>query len=801
MKNILFVLLLLLTYNVTGQRVVVINSETGELIASVTIYNKTKSVSAITNLKGEVNLDKFDPLDAIYFQVLGYKKARVTKQLLQSQNNILSLLPETHNFDPIIISASKFEQRRRDIPQRIFSQSIEDILVANPQTSADLMQQSGQVFVQKSQQGGGSPLIRGFSTNRLLITVDGVRMNTAIFRSGNLQNIISIDPLSVERTEVILGPGGVVYGSDAIGGVMNFYTLKPSFSQDSTTVSGRLLARYATANNENTAHAAFNIGTKNFAATTSISVNYFDDLRQGAHGPDDYLRPRYASRINGVDLVLENDNPLVQRPTGYDQLNLLQKFSYRPNQRWEYNLGIIYSATSDVDRYDALNRFRSNGNPRSAAWYYGPQTWLMLNANASHRGDGKWYDRAIFTQAYQQFGEGRNDRNYNSDTLLETDERVDAYSTSMDFERHNSENNILYYGAEFLHNRVHSKGKETNILDNGSTAAPSRYPDGASWRSLAAYAKYQWSLKENLTLQAGLRYNHIWLDATFDNTFFNFPFETARVNTGALTGGLGLTYLPNDYWEFRVNASTAFRAPNVDDVGKIFDQTPETLIIPNPNLRSEYSYNGELGVKFKQSDKFTIDAAVYYTFLQDAMVARDFNLNGQEFVQYNGDLRRVQAIQNAEDSIVYGLEFALHYDITLSWQVIAHYSWIQGEQREQDGTVVPVRHVAPAFGDAHIVYKTGKLRISAFAQFAAQFDFNDLVPEQQQRPFLYALDREGNPFAPRWYTLNLRSQYAISSNVTATAILENISDQRYRTYSSGISAAGRNLIIAVNYTF
>ncbi|MDP5101093.1 MAG: TonB-dependent receptor [Nonlabens sp.] len=801
MKNFLCILLLLVAFSTTAQEIIVLNPVTDEPIPSVSVYNRTKRISAITNLNGEVNIDKFDPIDVIYFQVLGFKKARVTKQKLLSQNNILFLSPESQNFDPIIISASKFKQRRQDIPQRIFSQSTEDILTANPQTSADLLQQSGQVFIQKSQQGGGSPLIRGFSTNRLLITVDGVRMNTAIFRSGNLQNIISIDPLSVERTEVILGPGGVVYGSDAIGGVMNFYTLKPRFSQDSTAISGRLLARYATANNENTAHASFNVGTKTFASATSISANFFDDLRQGSHGPDDYLRPRFAGREDGMDVIIDNDNPLIQRPTGYDQLNLLQKFSFKPNQRWEYNLGVIYSATGDVDRYDSLNRFRDNGNPRSAEWYYGPQTWLMLHTNVSHRGNGKLYDKAVFTQAYQQFEEGRNDRNFQSETLLETDERVNVFSTSADFERYNRENNILYYGVEFLHNRVNSIGKETNITDGTATAAPSRYPDGSSWRSLAGYAKYQWSLQDNMTLQAGLRYNHIWLDATFDNTFFNFPFETASINTGALTGGIGLSYLPSDHWELRANASTAFRAPNVDDVGKIFDPTPGTLIVPNPNLESEYSYNGEIGVKFKQSDAFTVDVSAYYTFLKDALVPRDFNLNGQEFIQYNGDLRRVQAIQNVEDSTIYGVEVAMNYDITSQLQLVAHYSWLQGEQHEDDGTTLPVRHVAPAFGDAHLVYKNGNLKLDAFTQFAAQFDFNDLAPEQQERPYLYALDGDGNPYAPRWYTLNLRSQYAINSNVTATAILENITDQRYRTYSSGVSAAGRNLILAVNYTF
>jgi hemoglobin/transferrin/lactoferrin receptor protein len=80
-----------------------------------------------------------------------------------------------------VISASKFKQEKRDVPQKIVTIAAEAIAFANPQTSADLLENSGNVFIQKSQLGGGSPMIRGFSTNRLLITVDGVRMNNAIF--------------------------------------------------------------------------------------------------------------------------------------------------------------------------------------------------------------------------------------------------------------------------------------------------------------------------------------------------------------------------------------------------------------------------------------------------------------------------------------------------------------------------------------------------------------------------------------------------------------------------------------------
>ena len=114
------------------------------------------------------------------------------------------LTPNVQGLDQVVVSASKFEQSKRDIPQTIVNVNAADIQFQNPPTSADLLEGTGNVYIQKSQLGGGSPIIRGFSTNRLLITVDGVRMNNAIFRSGNLQNVISIDPFTIQNTEDLL---------------------------------------------------------------------------------------------------------------------------------------------------------------------------------------------------------------------------------------------------------------------------------------------------------------------------------------------------------------------------------------------------------------------------------------------------------------------------------------------------------------------------------------------------------------------------------------------------------------------
>ena len=155
----------------------------------------------------------------------------------------------------VVLTPNRWKQTANEVPQKVTVINSSAVALQNPQTAADLLTISGKVFMQKSQQGGGSPMIRGFATNRLLYSIDGVRMNTAIFRGGNIQNVISLDGFVIDKTEIVFGPGSVMYGSDAIGGVMSFQTLTPRFSlEDKTRVSGSAVSRISSANEEKTAH-------------------------------------------------------------------------------------------------------------------------------------------------------------------------------------------------------------------------------------------------------------------------------------------------------------------------------------------------------------------------------------------------------------------------------------------------------------------------------------------------------------------------------------------------------------------
>ena len=796
--GLLFLFLLIFSFS-SAQEITVLDNSSGQPVENVSIYNKDRSVSMKSDVSGKADISDFSDTEVIIFNSSSYIEAYRRKREILNNSNIVLLHSSENQLEQVTLSVARFKLNKDEIPQKIVSIVPSEIEMANPQTSADLLESTGQVFVQKSQLGGGSPMIRGFATNRLLLTVDGVRMNSAIFRSGNLQNVISVDPMMVENAEVILGPGSVVYGSDAIGGVMNFYTLKPKFSFDEgTSISGNIYTRFSTANNENTVHADVNIGRDNWAFRSGVTYSDFGDQKMGEHGPDDYLRPDYVVRQDGIDVMVKNDDPLVQKPTGYDQLNLLQKIKYMPSNDWDFNLGLIYSETSDFPRFDRLYRKR-DGVLRSAEWYYGPQKWFLGNLNVNHRSNSEFYDKMQFTGAYQFFAESRNDRNFGDPILFSTEENVNAYSANLDFEKELSESK-LFYGAEYVLNKISSNGSFRNIETSETGNTASRYPDGSSWQSMAVYASYQWKLTKDFSLQSGVRYNQIMVDASFDDQFYEFHFEKADINTGALTGSLGLNWRQNDFIGWRLGLSTAFRAPNIDDIGKIFDSEPGSVVVPNPGLKSEYAYNAELGADFVFSDNIRLGLTGYYTYLDDAMVRRDFDLDGVTEIEYQGEPSRVQAIQNSANAYVYGIEAGLEVDFSVALRLKSQFSYTQGKENE-GGDYVPLRHAAPLFGNTHLIWNKRRLKFDLFAEYNGQFDFEDLAPGEQDKPYLYALDDNGNPYSPSWYTLNITGQYELNANWLATVSVENITDQRYRTYSSGIAAVGRNLIIALSYTF
>ncbi|HYH16284.1 MAG TPA: TonB-dependent receptor, partial [Flavisolibacter sp.] len=663
----------------------------------------------------------------------------------------------------VTVAANKRPQNLNEVPNKITKITRAQIIHNNPQTAADLLAQSGTVFMQKSQLGGGSPMIRGFATNRVLLVMDGVRMNNAIYRSGNLQNVISIDALSTETAEVIFGPGSLIYGSDAIGGVMDFRTLQPHFSTDSKNlVKGSALTRYSTANDEKTIHADLNIGDQNLSFLGSFTYSDFGDLKMGEHGgQDSYLRPEYVERINNVDVIVKNADPRVQRFSGYTQTNFLGKLRYKPTDFLDLQYSFTHAKTGTAPRYDRLIQYR-NGALRFAEWNYGPMLWNMHSLQATINKPSALADAITLTTAYQEYEESRIDRARGNNNRTTQAEAVEAFSVNVDVTKGLGKGE-LFYGAEYVHNEVGSTGMRTDISTGTITPFTSRYPDGSTWSSAGIYGSYKINVHQKLTLTTGLRYSYNNLDATFDTTFVRFPYQKASIQDGALTGNAAVVYRPAATWQLSANVSTGYRMPNVDDIGKLFESAPGIIIVPSPELKPEYAWNFEAGIAKEVAQKFMVELNAFHTVLTDAIVRRPFTFNGSSEIDFDGTMSQVEALQNVAKATVWGIQAGARVYIAKDLFVQSNANWINGKETDDaKDEQVALRHAPPFYGSTHLHYKKSKWHLEAYAIYNSKVSNEDLAPSEQAKTDIYAKDEEGRPYSPSWTTVNLKASYKLN---------------------------------------
>lgn len=715
---------------------------------------------------------------------------------------VVYMVPNTQTENETVVSANRTAEKRKDVAQKIQVVRAAEIQFQQQTSMADVLANSGSIFVQKSQLGGGSPIIRGFETNKVLLVVDGIRMNNAIYRGGHLQNVLTLDQANMDRVELVFGPGSVMYGSDAIGGVMSFQTKKPVFStSDQLLVRSSAYMRGFSASAGYAANAQVNVGNKRFASLTSISYASYGDLRQGTKRSEAIghlgYRPWYVAQFNGVDSMVVNADSSLQVGSGYKQYDVLQKFSFVQKPGVMHHLNVQLSNSGNIDRYDRLT-LMSGSKPRFAEWYYGPQFRLLAAYTLELNNATKFYDNARIILAYQGIEESRIDRRFQKANRNHRIEQLDIFTFNADFMKKKGAHE-LRYGAEAYLNQVKSAAFAEDIYTGVQTAIDTRYPDGgSSMQGAALYTSHTFEISEKLILNDGIRLSQVGLQAQFvDQTFFPFPFNQIQQNHLALNGNLGLIYMPVPKLRLTLNGSTAFRAPNVDDLTKVFESVPGSVVVPNPNLKAEYAYNAEFGLQYQFMKKSTFGVNLYQTYLTNALTVQNGTFNGADSVLYDGQMSQVLTTTNAGNAYVRGFEAFLQAQLTPSLQLAGSYNYTLG-RIITDTVPYPLDHIAPAFGKVSVRYTTlhNKLKLEGFAMYSGWKHLEDynLVGEDN---FAYATP-DG---MPSWYTLNFRANYNINNQLSVQLACENITDQNYRMFASNISAPGRNFILTLRGNF
>jgi len=708
------------------------------------------------------------------------------------------------DLDEVIIYSNKFAERKKNIVQKIDVITAGQIAQMNSQNTGDLLINTGNVFVQKSQQGGSSPVLRGFEASRVLLVVDGIRMNNAIYRGGHLQNVITIDQNMLERVEVLYGPSSTLFGSDALGGVIHFRTKRPPLSGTGNTVTtGSAFARYSTANNEKTVHSDVGIGGKKWGWLQSYNYSDFGDTKMGDNYPDKYpnfgRRSQYVATIGGIDSIVTNDDDRIQKFSGYKQWDITQKILFKPSEKWSHLLNVQFSNSTNVPRYDRLQDVR-NGALRYAEWYYGPQQRQLVAYEANVENAG-FFNSIKSIISYQHLEESRHQREYKRyDRLDNRFEKVDVWAFTLDG-RKIWNNNELTTGFDGQWNNVKSTAFRKNKLTGAETPIDTRYPNGKNnMNNLGVYAQHllkmgggKWVLNDGIRLQSSSLRSTI-----SDNSFFSFPFTKIEQDNLALTGNIGLVYIPDASLRIASGLSTGFRSPNVDDASRIFESNSASkqLVVPNPDIDPERTYNVDLSVTKKLADKVRVEVTGFYTWFRKAITLAPFALNGQDSVSYNGATVAVFANQNSNKAYLYGFNGSVGVDVTNNLLFTSTLNYTYGRLQPAVGAEVPADHIPPVFGKTSLAYNSSAASIELYALYNGWKKIGD-----------YNLSGEDNAQyatpegTPSWFTLNLKSSANLGKNLSVQVGVENIFDRNYRYFASGFSSPGRNFIFALRAGF
>ena len=822
MRTIGYFILFLMTISSFAQEVKVVDKETGKPIDNVTVFTEKQTFNSSTNEKGIVDITSVKDTETLVFSHISYALKSKLKSDLKGKNYTVYLTRQSEQLDEVVLSVFKGQAKTKRVAEQVAVITSKEIQQLSPQTTADLLASVPGIKVQKSQMGGGSPVIRGMESNRVLLVVDGVRMNNAIYRKGHLQNAITVSPNQLDRTEIVFGPSSVIYGSDALGGVIHYYTKIPKLSEK-LKVCTSLFNRFSSVNNEITTNASVEISTKKWGSFTSVSFSDFGDLKMGknrSHGFDDWGKVfEYSENTNDYFAATANVNsdPNVQRNTGYNQTDLLQKFFIPLSEKTDLKLNFQYSTSSDIPRFDRLDE-QSGGTLKFAEWYYGPQERILISPQLDINPGKGWIDQGTFTLAYQNIQESRIQRRFGSLDRSYREENVDIFSINGDFSAPltKSENRSISYGFEFSHNDVSSNsfgrtldvsGNQINGFSN-EFLVQSRYPDGgSSYMSSAAYVGYRQDLNSKSTLNTGVRFTRTHLEATWiDQIFIMLPETAVALDNSAFTATLGYVYKPNKNWQINSVISSGFRSPNIDDVGRVREKAGD-VTVPNIHVNPEFAYSAEIGIqKYFNDRKFRIGFNTYYTLLDHYIIRDQFTMNGNSQVLFDGELGNVVANQNRGTAYIFG--YTANYQGKLSDKITTSGFVTYTKGRTYD-TDEPLSSIPPLFGQFDVNYTNEKLQLGASLRFNSKkdisdFNFREGIDNHELTPIVDPSATEDIDIyfgSPSWITLGFNSSYAFNENWKLQGMVSNLFDEHFREFASGISAPGRNFSFSLITTF
>ncbi len=806
----------------TSQNVKVNDMLTQEPLSEVYIYNKGKNKYTSTDNNGVFNLNVFSVKDTLTLSLIGYDDKKVTVEDIILNSNLIEMSVNEKQLTEIVLSVARTALQSKKITQKVEIIDKNSIIENSPATGAEVLLLAPSIRIQKSQGGGGSPVIRGFEANRVLLVVDGVRMNNGIFRSGHLQNAITVDPSSLERVEIIYGPSSVGYGSDALGGVVHYYTKTPKIN-NSQKLTNSFSSTFNSSRQSFIHHLSSEASFKKAAILTSFTYSKFGDIIMGKnrkHGFQNWgLIGEYSSNSNSLyfEYPSKNNNPNIQKNSGYSQLDFLQKIVFILPKEKQLLINFQFSNSSDIPRFDKLNEMIKN-KLRFAEWNYGPQKRLLISPQLRIFPKKKYLYKGNITGAYQWVKESRIQRRFESLERINQNENVNIFSLNADFEMQKTRKVSIVYGFEFIANKIRSDAFRESLSVIGNTITktqfegkfPSRYPNnGSSYFVSASYSSLRLDLSSKSSFSLGARYTSTKIKASWVNEQFlksrNLDLKTEN---NALTGSIASSYRPNKNIKMNILFSTGFRSPNIDDIGKIRENRG-VLIIPNPGLKPEYVYNFEGGLTFSNDDIFSIEGRFFNSNIKNYIgriispFSEDVSNNDIWSLIIDKGKLLTQINQNIGNARIYGASIDGMAALFPGLNIIGNINFTDSTLNNRIGSLPSI---LPLYGNLRINYNSRKLNLSLSNNFSGRKlpkDYSRGGEDKiEETPIINSKSVKTRYYgSPKWSIYSITAALDHNENVRTSFSIDNIFDLHYKEFASGISAPGRSIILNLNVKF
>jgi len=767
----LTILFIFFGLKLNAQEIILLDALTELPIEGVSVSSKIKDLGVISNNMGITNLSVFSSKETLIIQHIAYQKIEQIKSSIQQKTIFLVL--KTHSLENVEITESK-ESLKSTLKHLKITPAI--MLKSQSAQTSDLLEKTMGVSIQNSQNGGGSPNLRGMEANRLLIVVDGIPLNNTIFRSGHLQSTATINPIFLKDAEVLFGPASVAYGNGAMGGAILFSTKRPE-NKNST----QFTQQYESSSDAVFTSIISNYKTNNSANISGFSLKSYGNLKMGSNR-------KHGFKNWGKEAIITENN--IQKGTAYQQADFFHKTLFKLSNTNFLLFNSQFSTSSNINRFDKLNDIK-DGEQKYKNWYYGPQKRFFQSARLKNYFQNFASDESVFTVAYQNIKESRHKQKNGDELLNNRTETLHILDFKSDFLKQFNRFKLNYgFDSRFqkLNSTANLSDKNTHFYNT------TRYPDGgANVINNAIYSQINLDCTKNLLLLVGSRYSINSLSATFqDTTVIHLPFNGIRVHNKSLSNSLQLVYKYNPSLRINGAVSNGFRNPNTDDIGKVFSKNDLSVIVPNNNLSPEKSLNIETGIHLKIKNIITVQLQIFQTQITDAIERREATLNELDSMNYDGEMMKIMMNTNIGRATIKGLNFAYQLKINKQFSHNTIINALHGET--VDG--LPLAHIPPTSITSTLNYEYNNQAISLSTHYnalkkAIDYDLGGVDNLEEATQI-------GNP---SWYTLSLKYSNSLDKNLTFIAGIQNIMDIHYKTFGSGISASGRNFTLSLRANF